>query len=170
MFRVDANSFSELRAMVRGLKFLERDWLSAWTKEGRAELEPQWGRELEASRPNRLQRAVLVRTSRVSFSRRAITLKAGTVGKLRSGAKPGDIARGVEFGQRQDLKSKYFRKDKPVPAPAQHTVTRRTAHPIGPRNAKGNVVWPALGRFVPKATAKAAELFYDVMRRIPGFD
>lgn len=170
MFRIDANAFAELRAMVRGLRLLERDWLSAWTKEGRAELEPQWERELEASRPNQLQRAVLVRTSRVSFSRRAITLKAGTVGRLRSGAKPGDLARGAEFGQRQDLRSKYVRKDKPVPAPAQHTVTRRTAHPVGPKNAKGNVVWPALGRFVPKAAAKAAELFYDLLRRIPGVD
>ena len=168
MIRIDVTSFAELRAMVRGLKFLERDWLSVWTKESRAKIEPMWQEELEASRPNQLQRAVLVRTSRVAVSRRAITLKAGTVGKLRSGAKPASIARAAEFGQDQNLRSRYVRKDKPTPAPAQHTVTRRTARPVGPRNPRGKVVWPALGRLVPKAVALAAELFYDVLKRSPG--
>ena len=170
MIRVDVTSSRELTAMVRLLKFVERDWLALWTKETRTKLEPMWREELEASHPNRLQRAVLVRTSRVSVSRRAITLKAGTVGKLSSGAKPSTLARGAEFGQDQNLKTRYVRKDKPVPAPAQHVVTRRTAHPVGPRNKRGNVVWPALERFVPRAAAIAADLFYDVLARISGFE
>ena len=78
------------------------------------------------------------------------------------------LARGTEFGQDQNLKTRYIRKDKPVPAPAQHTVTRRTARPVGPKVPKGNVVWPALGRFVPKAAAKATDLFYKVLDRVPG--
>ena len=170
MIRVDATSSRELLAMVRLLKFIEREWLSLWTRESRAKLEPEWNEQLAASRPNRLQRAVLVRTSRVSVSRRAIQLKAGSVGKLRpTGTKASTLARGAEFGQDQNLKTRYFRKDKPVPAPAQHTVTRRTARPVGPRRAKGKVVWPALERFVPRAAALAAETFYDVLARVSGF-
>lgn len=168
MIRVDVTASRELTAMVRALRFIEREWLSMWAKETRTQLEPMWQRELEASRPNRLQRAVLVRTSRVSVSRRAITLKAGSTGRLRSGAKPATLARAVEFGQDQNLKSRYFRKDKPTPAPARHTVTRRTARPVGARAPRGKVVWPALGRFVPRAAALAADLFYDALRRVPG--
>lgn len=154
--------------MVRLLRFVERDWLRLWTSEGRREIEPLWKQELEASRPNRLQRAVLVRTSRVSISRRAIQLKSGSVGKLSSGARASTLARATEFGQDQNLRTRYRRKDKPVPAPAQHVVTRRTARPVGPRAANGKVVWPALGRFAPKAAAIAADIFYDVLRRISG--
>lgn len=154
--------------MVRLLRFVERDWLSLWTKESRTQIEPLWEESLEQSRPNALQRAVLVRTSRVSVSRRAIQLKAGSVGKLSSGARAAELARAAEFGQDQSLRTRYVRKDKPTPAPAQHTVTRRTARPVGPRSARGKVVWPALERFVPKATTVAVELFYDVLRRISG--
>lgn len=170
MIRVDVTSSRELLAMVRLLKFIEREWLSLWTKETRTKLEPMWRDELEASRPTRLQRAVLVRSSRVSVSRKAIQLKAGSVGKLRpTGTRAATLARGAEFGQDQNLKTRYFRKDKPVPAPAQHKVTRRTARPVGPRNKRGKVVWPALERFVPRAAALAAEVFYDVLARVSGF-
>lgn len=168
MIRIDVTAFRELTAMVRGLRFIEQEWLKVWTSETRTKLEPLWKSELEASRPNRLQRAVLVRTSRVSASRRAVMLKAGATGRLSSGASAASLARAVEFGQDQGLRTRYKRKDKPVPAPAFHTVTRRTARPVGPRAANGKVVWPALGRFVPRAAALAADLFYDVLRRVPG--
>lgn len=170
MFRLDVGSSRDLTTMVRALKFIETDWLKVWTREGRQKVEPMWRDELESSRPNRLQRAVLVRTSRVSLTRRSILLKAGGTGRLSSGARARDLARAAEFGQDQGLRSRYYRKDKPVPAPARHMVTRRTAHPVGPKSARGKVVWPALGRFVPRAAAVAVELFYDVMRRVPGVD
>lgn len=168
MIRIDVTQSRELTAMVRALRFIDREWLSLFAKEARAEIEPMWREELQASRPNKLQNAVLVRTSRVSVSRRSIVLKSGAVGKLKSGAKPRELARAVEFGQDPNLRTRYVRKDKPTPAPAQHTVTRRTARPVGPRNPRGNVVWPALERLVPRAAAVAAEKFYDVLRRIPG--
>lgn len=168
MIRIDVTSSRELLAMVRALKFIEREWLSVWSKETRARVEPMWKSELEASRPNRLQRAVLVRSSRVSVTRRAIQLKAGGVGRLSSGASVSSLARAAEFGQNPNLRSRYVRKDKATPAPGQHTVTRRTARPVGPRAANGKVVWPALKRFVPRAAAVAAELFYDVLSRVPG--
>lgn len=168
MIRIDVTASRELTAMARALRYIDREWLSIWAKETRTKVEPMWREELEASRPNRLQRAVLVGTSRVSVSRRSIVLKAGAVGKLSSGARPRDLARAVEFGQDPSLRTRYTRKDKPTPAPAQHTVTRRTARPVGPKAPRGKVVWPALERFVPRAAAVAADLFYDVLRRVPG--
>jgi hypothetical protein len=165
MFRVDVTASRELQAMVRGLKFIEREWLSLWAREARRELEPEWRQQLEASRPNTLQRAVLVRTSRVSVSRKAIMLKAGATGRLSSGARAADIARATEFGQDPNLRTRYSRKNQ---GSGQHTVTRRTARPVGPKSPKGKVVWPALGRFVPRAAAVAVDLFYEVLRRVPG--
>jgi len=171
MIRIDVTAFRELTTMVRGLRYIGQDWLKVWTSESRTKLEPLWKEQLEQSHPNKLQRAVLVRTSRVAVSRRAIQLKAGAVGRLKpTGTPASKLARGAEFGQDQNLKTRYIRKDKPVPAPAQHVVTRRTARPVGPRKPSGKVVWPALERFVPKAAALAADLFYDVLRRIQGVD
>lgn len=168
--RLDVTRSSDLQTMVRALRFIDREWLKVWTLQGREKLTPLWSQELEKSHPNRLQRHVLVKTSTVALSRRGITLKAGTKGRLASGASNASIARAVEFGQDQNLKTRYMRKDKPIPAPAQHVVTRRSARPVGPKAANGKVVWPALGRFVPKAAAIAVDLFYELMRRIPGVD
>lgn len=171
MIRVDVTAFRELTAMVRALRFIDQEWLKVWTSETRTKLEPLWQRELEASHPNKLQRAVLVRTSRVSVSRKSILLKSGSVGRLAPKGTPASrLVRGAEFGQDPNLKTRYVRKDKPVPAPAQHTVTRHSARQLGARKASGKVVWPALGRFVPKAAALAAELFYDVLKRVPGVE
>src|SRR5690606_27803865 len=120
------------------------------TRETRKMVEPAWKEELQASGPNRLQQSVLVNTARVSVGANSLTLKAGTVGKLSSGDKPSSIARAVEFGANPEPYTKYRRRSTKG---RMHDVTRRTRGGVGPIRAKGKVVYPALGRFVPRAAA-----------------
>jgi hypothetical protein len=69
----------------------------------------------------------------------------------------------VEFGQAQSFRSRYQRRSDNG---GKHTVTRRTAIPVGPRDKTGKVVYPALERFVPKAAAIAVDTFTKIIVRI----
>lgn len=162
MIKVDVTASRELTAVIRGLSLIEKEFAKAFRSEARQKIEPEWNKALSASRPNRLQRRVLVSTSRVTVTDKSIRLRSGATGKLSSGASVSDIARAVEFGQAQSFRSRYQRRSE---RGKTHTVTRRTAIPVGPRSAKGKVVYPALERFVPEAAAIAADTFADVVRK-----
>ncbi len=162
MIRIDVTAVRELRAMIIGLALVDREFSKAFRTEARKELEPEWEKALDASHPTRLQRHVLVSTSRVSVTNRAITLKAGSVGRLSSGSSNAEIARAVEFGQAASFRSRYKRRNER--ASGSHTVVRRTAVPVSPRKPTGKVVYPALERFVPEAAEIAVELFARMVR------
>lgn len=161
MISIDVTASRELRAMIVGLKLLGPDFSRAFRKVARMKIEPEWKKALEQSRPNRLQRHVLVATSRVSVTDKAIRLRAGHSGRLAKGDSNASIARAVEFGQSPAFRSRYQRRNETESG--THTVVRRTAIPVGPRAADGKVVYPALKRFVPEAAAIAADTFADVV-------
>jgi hypothetical protein len=145
VLRLDVRSSRELQAMVLALRGMDRELRSRITRATRGMVEPAWREELNASGPNRLQRRVLVDTARTSVSASALTLKAGTVGRVRRGVPASELARPVEFGADPNLRTKYRRQG--------HPVTRRTRVGLGPIRAKGKVVYPALDRFVPRAAS-----------------
>lgn len=163
MIKVDVTASRELRAMIVGLSLLGPEFSKAFRKLGRLRIEPEWKKALNAQRPTRLERHVLVETSRVSMTDRAIRLKAGSVGKLAKGDRNAEIARAVEFGQSASFRTRYNRRNET--GGGSHTVVRRSAVPVAPRAAKGKVVYPALKRFVPEAAAIAADEFADVVRK-----
>lgn len=162
MLKIDVTAHRELRAVIVGLSLIEREFGKAFRTEARKRIEPEWKKALDQSHPNRLQRHVLVATSKVSVTDRAIRLKAGASGKLSKGSTNAEIARAVEFGQSPAFRTRYKRRNES--GSGFHTVTRRTAIPVGPRAPKGKVVYPALERFVPEAAAIAADTFADVVR------
>lgn len=164
MLKVDVTSSRGLTAMVRGLKVMGPEFTRAFRLEAKQVLEPGWKQALYATRPNRLQRHVLVDTSRVTISDRSIRLKSGGVGKLRKGDSNASIARAVEFGQAASWKSRYKRRNETKPG--THTVTRRTAVPVSPRAPKGKVVYKALESFVPEAADAAVRSFFLVFDRV----
>lgn len=145
MLRLDVRSSRELQAMLLALRGMDKELRSQITRATRQMVEPAWREELRASGPNELQAATLVETARVSVSANSLTLKAGTVGRLRHGTRASEMARPVEFGADPRLKTRYRREG--------HAVTRRTRVGVGPIRAKGKVVYPALGRFVPRAAS-----------------
>lgn len=163
MLKVDVTASRELRAMIVGLKLLGSEFSKAFRKLARLKIEPEWKKALNAQRPTRLERHVLVASSRVSMTDRAIRLRSGSVGKLSSGASNASIARAVEFGQAASFRTRYQRRNESTSG--THTVVRRTAVPVAPRAPKGKVVYPALERFVPEAAAIAADTFADTVQR-----
>lgn len=163
MLQVDVTASRELRAMIVGLRLLGPEFSKEFRKLVRLKMQPEWKQALVQSRPNRLERHVLVDTARVSMTDRAIRLKSGTVGKLSKGSSNAEIARAVEFGQAASFRSRYKRRNESNPG--THTVVRRTAVPVAPRAPKGKVVYPALERFVPEAAAMAADTFADTVQR-----
>lgn len=168
MLKVDVTTHRGLTAMIRGLAVMGPEFTKAFRMQARREIEPKWKQALVQSRPNRLQRHVLVDTSRVTVSDRSIRLKAGSVGKLYRGDTNAEIARAVEFGQSPQFRSRYKRKNETNPG--SHTVVRRTGRPVGPRKPTGKVVYPALERFVPEAADIAADTFIEVFQRVTGED
>lgn len=163
MIQVDVTASRELRAMIVGLKLLGPEFSKAFRKLARLKIEPEWKKALNAQHPTRLERHVLVQSSRVSMTDRSIRLKAGTVGKLPSGSSNASIARAVEFGQAASFRTRYKRRNESNAG--THTVVRRTAVPVAPRAPKGKVVYPALKLFVPEAAAIAADTFADTVQR-----
>jgi hypothetical protein len=163
MLKVDVTASRELRAMIQGLALIGPEFSKLFRTEARKAIEPEWQRALEQSRPNRLQRHVLVSTSKVSVTDRAIRLRAGATGKLSSGDSNAEIARATEFGQSPQFRSRYRRRNDNG---GTHTVVRRTAIPVGPRKKTGKVVYPALERFVPRAAAIAVDTFVSIIERI----
>lgn len=162
MIKVDVMGSRELRAVIVALKLIGPNFSKAFRTEAQKAIAPEWKQSLDQSRPNRLQRHVLVASSRVSVSDRAIRLKAGSVGRLPSGTANAEVARAVEFGQSPAFRSRYRRRSEKG---REHTVVRRTAIPVGPRKPSGKVVYPALERFVPRAAEIAVEMFAQVLRR-----
>lgn len=162
MLKLDASTVREIRAVVVGLSLVDREFSKAFRTDARKRIEPAWKNALEQSRPNRLQRHVLVATSKVAVTDRSIRLRSGASGKLSSGDSNAEIARAVEFGQAQNFRSRYKRRNES--GSGTHTVVRRTAIPVGQRKPTGKVVYPALERFVPEAGAIAADTFADVVR------
>lgn len=163
MIKVDVTASRELRAMIVGLSLLGSDFSKSFRKLARLKIEPEWKRALNAQRPNRLERHVLVETSRVSMTDKAIRLKAGSVGRLAKGDSNASIARAVEFGQSPSFRTRYRRRNES--AAGTHTVVRRSAVPVAPRASNGKVVYPALKVFVPEAAAIAADEFANVVRK-----
>lgn len=162
MLKVDVTASRELHAVIVALKLIGPNFSKLFRTEAVKELAPAWKAELEKSRPNRLQRHVLVATSRVTVSDRQIRLKAGTVGKLPSGTPNAEVARAVEFGQSPAFRSRYRRRSEKG---REHTVVRRTAIPVGPRKPTGKVVYPALERFVERAAEVAVDVFTKALQR-----
>lgn len=164
--QLDATSLREIRALVVGLSYADREFANGFRREARAKLMPEWKGALEQSRPNRLQRRVLVQSSNVTVTDRSIRLRSGSTGRLSSGTTVASVARAVEFGQAQNFRTRYQRRNESKPG--EHTVVRRTAVPVGPRKKTGKVVYPALERFVPRAGAITVDLFADAVRRALG--
>lgn len=128
----------------------------------KAMIEPAWREELRGNVTTRLESRVLLETNRVAVSNQNVRLSSATVGRALSkrtggagAAKPATLARLVEgYGPPRDMYSTYKRKSK---RGGTHTVRRRVMTGFGPRNLKGNVVYPALARIVPRVAALAVQ-------------
>lgn len=145
--RISVYSSAELRAILSAARYIDRDTRAAIRKGTREHGRQVWQQELAQAADSRLEHRVLVQTGRVKASDRNITLTSATVGrKLRGGLLPSRDFGPVEFGA-DDERVTYSRRS---PAGRDHRVTRNTRAQFKSRNPKGNVVYPAASRAIPR--------------------
>lgn len=95
-----------------------------------------WRGETAERASTRVQQRVLVSSARVGVTARNVFLRSAGTGKLSDGTPVSKLATATEFGRPSAAPIKSRSK---LGTP----YTRRTGDTFGPRNRKGNVVYPA---------------------------
>lgn len=135
----------ELRTVIRALKTFDKEhrkWIRKVTRDSAKE---SWIEATRAYTESRIQVRVLSDTARVAVSDQNVTLSAGTVGRAlsKNGAKPKDVIRAAEFGSDPNRMVK-------TTSSKGKSYSRRMGNAFGPRNPKGNAIYPAAASVIPK--------------------
>jgi hypothetical protein len=161
--RISVFASSELRTLLAALKTVPRDVQKNVRQFTKTEALPMWQEEVRANVQSRIEARVLLKTARVRVSNQNVMLESAKIGRsLQGGARPSDLAAGVEFGANQDARTTYMatsRKGK------RFTVTRRTQRQFRSWTSNGHVVFPAVRRSIPRFASlwiqTAARTLYD---------
>ena len=138
--QVSARDSRELRAAILAIASVGRTLQAQLRSHTKRVAEPEWAKGLEQRASSRLDRKVLVKTSRVQVRDTNVVLRSGAVGKLK------DITRPVEFGgDRNQVKTYRGRR-----GAKRFPVKRQTAHQLGWRRKGGRVVWPTAEDLIPR--------------------
>lgn len=146
--RISVFASEELRTLLAALKQVPREVQKQVRQQTKAEAQPIWQSELGNRPASAVQQRVLVRTGRVRVSNQNVQLESARIGKaLRGGARPADIAPGVEFGANGEQKTTTMttsRRGKRYP------VTRRTKRQFPSWSSNGRIVFPSTRRAIPR--------------------
>lgn len=135
----------ELRTVIRALKTFDKEHRKMIRKVTRDAARPAWEEATRGYSDSRLQMRVISSTARVAVSDQNVTLSAGSVGRplSKNGPKPRDVIRAVEFGSDPNrMVSSRSKNGK--------QYKRRMGNAFGPRNPKGNAIYPAAATVIPK--------------------
>lgn len=141
MIQVSARDSRELRAAVLAIASVGRKLQAQLRAQTRRVVAPEWQKGLEKRASSRLDRKVLVKTSRVQVRDTNVVLRSGAVGKLK------DITRPVEFGGDRNQVETYQTRS---PKGTRYKVTRHNARQLGWRRKGGRVVWPTAEDLIPR--------------------
>lgn len=148
-FRISVFASKELQATILALKGMDRELAKQIRAAIKTVTQPEWQEAVRGNVTTALQTRVLSDTARVTVSDQNITLKSAAIGKsLSGGLKPSELAHSAEFGADRSFTKTYeatSRKGK------HYTVRERhTRRQFKPRNLKGDVVYPAAARIIPR--------------------
>ncbi len=127
---------SPLRDLALAMREAPQETKKFISSETKKVAEPMWRQETAERASTRVQQRVLVSSARVGVTARNVFLRSGAVGKLSSGTPVTALASAAEFGRPAAAPIKSKSKN-------GKAYTRRTGSVFGPRNRKGNVVYPA---------------------------
>ena len=134
---------SPLRDLALAYKKVPTELRKQINKQTKSEAEPIWKQETAQQALSRIQHKVLVDSARVGVTNRNVFLRSGAVGKLRDGTPVERLATAAEFGRPSAAPIKSKSK-------TGKAYTRTTGPLFGPRNRKGNVVYPAARESIPR--------------------
>lgn len=157
MLRVSAYSSSELLAVLRGLRNLDRETKKHLRRNLKQIAEQAWKQALAQHANTRLEHRVLVDSGRVRVSDQNVRLTSASLSRsLTGGLKPSESYGAVEFGAGErpaaretatSIKGKKF------------TRHRDPNRPFKAPNRKGYVVYPAAASVIPRILAMYVQTF-----------
>lgn len=155
MLRVSAYSSSQLLAVLRGLRNLDRDTKKHLRAHLKKMVQAEWQAELASRATTPMESRVLVNTGRAVVSDQNVRLKSATIGRsLSGGLKPSEAYGAVEFGANPKVvQVRSSRRGTP------YKSTRNVHAPLRPSNKRGYVVFPALSNIVPRVLAMYTQTF-----------
>jgi len=155
-FRISVFASKELQATILALKGMDRELAKQIRAAIKTVTQPEWQEAVRGNVTTALQTRVLSDTARVTVSDQNITLKSASIGKsLSGGLKPSEAAHSAEFGADRSFTKTYeatSRKGKNYRVRERHTRRQFKS-----RNLKGDVVYPAAARVIPRFASLFAQ-------------
>lgn len=150
--RISVLGSRQLRAVILGLKQMDRETRKQIRQQTQRVVVPEWQRAVAEQASTRLEGRVLASTARVSVSDQNVMLKSAGIGRsLQGGRKPADIWHAVEFGADRSTTATYqatSRKGRRFTVHQRHTRAQ-----LRPRNRQGYTVFPAAADIIPRIAA-----------------
>ncbi len=145
---VSVRDHDELKAVVLGMRALDRDARNQVNRQTRANLSPIWTSEVERRLTSPMDRLVLGSGTRVKPGNPPSVLAAQATRGIGKGRRlvPAERWPAWEFGATDDTTT-YERRSK---RGGTHKVTRHTARQVPRRTPKGRVLMPALRAATPR--------------------
>lgn len=151
-FRISVFASDALLATILALKGMDRELAKQTRAAIKTVTQAEWQEAVRGNVTSALETRVLSDTARVTVSDQNITLKSATIGKsLSGGYKPSQLAHSAEFGGDQNATRSYTATSSKGKSYTVHN--RHTRRQFRPRNIKGNVVYPAAARIIPRMAA-----------------
>lgn len=138
----------ELRALAAALRGMDAPLRREIDRQTRAELAPMWKEAVSSRARSRLDRAVLVKGTRIRTGNPPALIAAASKRKMRGGMIPAADWLPVEFGTKKHGTKTTYRRTSPNGR--THTVRRRTAQQLPTRNPGGRVVFAATKEVAPR--------------------
>ena len=139
-----------LEAAVLSLKAMDRDLRNDINRSTKAMLDPVWKGAVAGRATSALDRAVIVKGTRVKGGNPPEAIAATSSRALKGGLVPRDDWAAIEFGGQFNKTTTYESRS---PKGKTFQVTRHTARQIPRRNAKGRVAYKALADVAPRVVS-----------------
>lgn len=146
--RLDVRKSPELLAAIFAIRSLDRTIAKMNRQQTKTVAAPEWKQALAERADSRLEHRVIVNTAVVSVSNQNVRIQSAGKGRpLSGGLNPKTDYAAIEFGADRAKRTTYRRKGRKG---GTHTVTRRTAAGMKPRNGSGYVFFPAAKEMIPR--------------------
>lgn len=146
--RLDVKASRELLATIYATRSLDRTIAKMNRQETKRIAAPEWKKALAERADSKLEHRVLVDTSVVSVSDQNVRIRSASKGRpLSGGFNPKTDYHAAEFGADRNRRTTYKRRSAKG---GSHSVTRRTASGLKPRNPNGYVFFPAAREMIPR--------------------
>lgn len=140
-----------LQAAVLALKAADRDLKRTINAATRDVIGPVWVDAVSSRASSTLDRAVVVKGTRLKPGNPPTAVAASSTKRLRGGLLPGDQWAAVEFGSTQDRVKSYRRRNRV--GGGSHQVRRHTTRQLPARVPSGRVALPAFAEVAPRAVS-----------------